>query len=87
MINYILLQILVVFSESFGSPPTRHDNDDPIAADYLEFQQVEPFGRRLIKDLSDATDCVSTMIFVKVSKNIPKNREKLIRFRKNIKKM
>ena len=37
--------------------------NEPIAAEYLEFIVIDnvagTFGRKLIKSLSDATDCVS----------------------------
>ena len=40
--------------------------NNPLAAEYLEFIEIDnvagTFGRKLIKSLSDATDCVSKRI-------------------------
>ena len=42
--------------------------NEPLAAEYLEFIAIDTvtgtFGRKLIKSLSDATDCVSKYIVI-----------------------
>ena len=52
--------------------------DEPLAEQYLEFVEIDPgsglWQRKLIEDLSNATDCVSTYeVFCQSKHTVPNN--------------